>query len=715
MDFMKNYVRGDISPEQIQDQQHHSTNESSPTEAVQNSAIFWDQYVKEAEVYDTEMVGGMNADLDTLLIFAGLFSAVNTAFIVESYQDLRPSSMERTNALLLQIIQRMNNATFAEQEPPFVASSTSVVVNQLFFASLSCSLLAAFGAVLGKQWLNEYQHTGKHRSPLARGMQRHKKFLGMESYHFDFIIQTLPTLLQISLVLFLVALVIWLWEIDHRVSAVVLGFGLVGLLFYAIATIISIWDSTSPFSTRLTNRIGELLHYPGWGPNGPENGSTEKMATLPRTVQPKSGSNILNLASECVAWMKENATELNSVAAMARMAIILPGNVRREKNLIGLEIAPSFITSILANNALELGASNGTLNSTLRNLYEVVVDWKPTTISPTTLTLIIQLQEALRFIADNDHSSTELVLKILGLFASGTSIYRLPPIDMDILQSVLEISSLDNNAKRVGLKFLWAEMKKVEAEVLHEWLTSTWFKKVGKLLTSTQWMNSSKTIADPDEELLRFRVFWNQHYFTREDDGITGVVSYHINMVAVSSYLRSWISTHSNPDVYQHQAELILTEFIKAVGAAHGNWGLGGGYPFPLKVISKTYADDEHIEGALQWVGGRSGLSILEVVSPCVWAFYHSTNDPPVKSIAIPEAYFRTVVNTLLESDTIIDRIEKWMVYRMGVDYSYLAVPGMFFSLCWLMQDQKALLQPSMIGILPSFDKLGKYITNNSS
>ncbi|KAG8923956.1 hypothetical protein FRC02_010783 [Tulasnella sp. 418] len=501
---------------------------------------------------------------------------------------------------------------------------------------------------------------GKHRSPFARGMQRQAKFLQMQNYHFDFIHQALPILLQISLSLFVLALIIFLWDIDYRVASIVLGFGGIGPLFYSITI-----ASTSPFSTSPSS-FGRLSRYSWWDWNtGLEKGLAEELARSPGNSE--ASNTLLNLASECVVWMKENATEFNSVAAMARTATLLPEDLRREKNLKGKEIASLFITSILANNELELGAYKGTLNSTLRSLLEVVMDWKPTTLSNTTVTLITKLQATLRLIVANDQSSSELVLKLLGLFASNTSSDRLHPIDMDVLRSVLAIPSLDSTGKRVALKFLWVEMNKAEAEVLYEWLTSPWFEEVvAKLLSSTQWLDAEKTVADPDEELLRFRLLWNQHYYVREKDGITGIVAYHANIVSVSSYLRSWISTNPSPEAYQHQAELILTEFIKAVGAAHGNWGLEGGYPFPLKEISETYADDEHIEGALQWVGGRSGLGILEVVSPCVWAFYHSTNDPPAKSIAIPKSYFRTVVNTLLESDTIIDRIEQWIVYRMG-------------------------------------------------
>ncbi|KAG8958340.1 hypothetical protein FRC03_009218, partial [Tulasnella sp. 419] len=265
MEYLKDFMHlqrdkhgGEQSSGQPLDSASHS---ASPIKTIKNSSIFWDHYVKEADLYDTEMVKGIAGDLDTLLIFAGLFSAVNTAFIVEAYKDLKPDPMAATNVLIQQLI-NTNNGTFSGSgcnEASFVARTGSVRACQLFFSSLSCSLLAAFGAVLGKQWLNEYQRYGKQRSPLDRGIQRHGKFLGMYKYHFVFVIQTLPTLLQFSLFLFLAALVRFLWLIHSHVAAVVIGFLGAAFLLWFITTLISTFDSTSPFSTRLSAQLHRLV------------------------------------------------------------------------------------------------------------------------------------------------------------------------------------------------------------------------------------------------------------------------------------------------------------------------------------------------------------------------------------------------------------------------------------------------------------------------
>ncbi|EKM50003.1 uncharacterized protein PHACADRAFT_105408, partial [Phanerochaete carnosa HHB-10118-sp] len=49
---------------------------------------------------DEGKMKGYSEDIDTLLVFAGLFSAILTAFVVQTYQMLQPSSADLTNHLL---------------------------------------------------------------------------------------------------------------------------------------------------------------------------------------------------------------------------------------------------------------------------------------------------------------------------------------------------------------------------------------------------------------------------------------------------------------------------------------------------------------------------------------------------------------------------------------------------------------------------------------
>ncbi|KIJ56111.1 hypothetical protein M422DRAFT_150809, partial [Sphaerobolus stellatus SS14] len=122
---------------------------SAPTDG---QAQFWTEYERIARRSDDDFLERYNGDLDVQLIFAGLFSAVSSTFLVDMKADLQPDPLEKTNALLALIGQGILNSTFSANDNAIL--NTPIVPAKLFFGylSLSLSLLAAFGAVLGKQW-----------------------------------------------------------------------------------------------------------------------------------------------------------------------------------------------------------------------------------------------------------------------------------------------------------------------------------------------------------------------------------------------------------------------------------------------------------------------------------------------------------------------------------------------------------------------------------
>ncbi|KIJ53077.1 hypothetical protein M422DRAFT_155544, partial [Sphaerobolus stellatus SS14] len=119
---------------------------------------FWTEYERVAKQTDEDFLERYNGDLDVQLIFAGLFSAVSSTFIVQMEGALQPDPNTTTNALLAFLIQQTGNGT----SPPIVVQAvlqpwdgpgSSVLWTQsLAYLSLGLSLLAGFGAVLGKQW-----------------------------------------------------------------------------------------------------------------------------------------------------------------------------------------------------------------------------------------------------------------------------------------------------------------------------------------------------------------------------------------------------------------------------------------------------------------------------------------------------------------------------------------------------------------------------------
>ncbi|KAJ7672118.1 hypothetical protein B0H17DRAFT_1084504 [Mycena rosella] len=66
-------------------------------------AKLWSVYISEAEKYDKALVESWREEMDGMPIFAGLFSASLTAFIIESYKTLTPDSGDTAAALLAQV------------------------------------------------------------------------------------------------------------------------------------------------------------------------------------------------------------------------------------------------------------------------------------------------------------------------------------------------------------------------------------------------------------------------------------------------------------------------------------------------------------------------------------------------------------------------------------------------------------------------------------
>jgi len=137
------------------------------------------------------------------------------------------------------------DAALPEWEGP---DSTIVHVQAILYASLSTTLLAAFVAMLGKQWLNRYASMGRG-SVVDRGRQRKRRMDGMETWKFGLVMECLPLLLQAALLLLGYALSNYLFFINRVVASVVIGFLTFGLLFYFLIGSAATLSYNCPFQT----------------------------------------------------------------------------------------------------------------------------------------------------------------------------------------------------------------------------------------------------------------------------------------------------------------------------------------------------------------------------------------------------------------------------------------------------------------------------------
>ncbi|KAG8971151.1 hypothetical protein FRC05_011435 [Tulasnella sp. 425] len=195
-------------------------------------AKFWERYDRLADTEDKKLSENLNANLDVLLIFAALFSAVNTTFISMTMPSLSPDPLDRTNTLLELLVKRVDNTTLTPSDltPSFSQQASSVAINFLLYASLCCSLLAAMGAMLGKEWLQSFGRSGQTGAPEEQGRLRQRKFNGILQWHLEGVILFLPNLLLFSVTLFFAGLALYLFPINKVVAGLliaVLGFSAV--------------------------------------------------------------------------------------------------------------------------------------------------------------------------------------------------------------------------------------------------------------------------------------------------------------------------------------------------------------------------------------------------------------------------------------------------------------------------------------------------------
>ncbi|KAG8939300.1 hypothetical protein FRC04_006716 [Tulasnella sp. 424] len=239
-----------------------------PQEFGQDGGQFYRCYDDFAEEIDKDMAEGLKEQLDGLLTFAGLFAGVNSAFLALTLPLMSADPNDDTNALLLQsnaiLLQIALGRNMSIENPAplpsagFSPAKDLWVVNALFAVSLSFALISSFLAVLGRQWLVYYRKRGGGGADRQRWEQL-RRFLGAERWHLELVLDDiLPTLLQIGLILFCVALVLYLSTLDQTLSWIV---GAVLTTALAILDVIpgihfSILDDYDPSSTLVTLLTG---------------------------------------------------------------------------------------------------------------------------------------------------------------------------------------------------------------------------------------------------------------------------------------------------------------------------------------------------------------------------------------------------------------------------------------------------------------------------
>ncbi|KAG9023864.1 hypothetical protein FS837_005596 [Tulasnella sp. UAMH 9824] len=231
---------------------------------------FYRYYDAIADEIDDDMVKSLKAQLDGILIYAGLFAGVNSAFLALTLPEMSADPADDTNALLLQLVTGGNgNITSAGDLPSasFSPPSGTFPVSILFSLSLTLALLAAFLAVLGQQWLVYYRKRSGGGAEAQRWEQL-RRYLGAKRWRLEVMLDDiLPSLLQLGLVIFCIGFALYLSTLSRWLCytvAIPMGLALASILFMAVSAAVDQWCPFKSPLSRALQSVPSSISQPVW-------------------------------------------------------------------------------------------------------------------------------------------------------------------------------------------------------------------------------------------------------------------------------------------------------------------------------------------------------------------------------------------------------------------------------------------------------------------
>ncbi|PPQ66135.1 hypothetical protein CVT24_000222 [Panaeolus cyanescens] len=199
----------------------------------------WEEAMHMIQKEDDALCDAWNAEIQNLLIFSGLFSAVVTAFAVETQKLLQDDPEVATVLLLAELgTHFLPNSTVTDKiADPFRSSPSdrqSFRINCFIFSSLIISLGTALVGIIVLQWIRSYRKPERSydREGISLREARHQAF---DKWGVPAIIAYLPVALGGSFIVFLVGLVDFLQTMNN-VLAIVIGSFVLGIVVFLLVT-----------------------------------------------------------------------------------------------------------------------------------------------------------------------------------------------------------------------------------------------------------------------------------------------------------------------------------------------------------------------------------------------------------------------------------------------------------------------------------------------
>lgn len=147
--------------------------------------------------------------------------------------------------------------------PEFTASNEAIRLARLFSVSLTLTLLAAFGAMVGKQWMIYYSRGSQGGPSEGESRMLQKKLSGVHRCGLRFLVElALPSLLQIALFVFSVGVISFLQTLNDKVAWVNAILAWIGVAAFGITVIHAVWDPYCPFQTPISQFLWFVISLP---------------------------------------------------------------------------------------------------------------------------------------------------------------------------------------------------------------------------------------------------------------------------------------------------------------------------------------------------------------------------------------------------------------------------------------------------------------------
>ncbi|KAH8822388.1 hypothetical protein DL96DRAFT_349662 [Flagelloscypha sp. PMI_526] len=239
-------------------------------EEARDEARVWATYLDEAESHDHDMIQGFRDTIDSLLVLAGLFSAIVATFVAQTSQSLKPDFAQlnllvhmEQNALL-----RMggNVSAMGHIPSPNVTTDTPTYttadlwINGLFLTSLSLSMVTALLAVLVKQWCQAYTSVTSG-SARDKCLTRQFRFDGLIKWKLPEIVGSLPLLLHLAFGVFFIGLSYFVYDLHKTLSSTVIIITILAAVTYFGTAILPAFFLECPYRIPILFRTGRFLIY----------------------------------------------------------------------------------------------------------------------------------------------------------------------------------------------------------------------------------------------------------------------------------------------------------------------------------------------------------------------------------------------------------------------------------------------------------------------